>query len=277
MAYRRAFVLGGGGHRGAFEVGMLKALLERGLRPDLIVGTSIGAFNGVVIAERPTSEGVARLEETWRHLTREQIFEDSLWRRASIALRRRTHIHSNDSLRRIIEDTVSARTFAELAVTFQCVAASIELAREHWFDQGNLVDAVLASSAVPGLLPPVELGGSHYIDGGVVNSIPISRAFELGASEVYVLHVGHIDDPLTAPTQPWEVAMVAFEIARRGRFLRHMEHVPEGVTVHVLPTGKPDAPYSDRSKLRYSDFTMIGERIDQAYRATATYLDGKGA
>jgi NTE family protein len=275
MPSKRAFVLGGGGHRGAFEVGMLKALLEVGVQPDLILGTSIGAFNGAVVAESPTLEGVGLLEETWRHLTREQIFEDSLWRRASIALRRRTHIQSNDSLRRIIEDSLTARSFSELTVPFQCVAASIEDAMEHWFEDGSLVDAILASSAVPGLLPPVELAGRHYIDGGVVNSIPLSRAFELGATEAYVLHVGHIDDPLAAPNQPWEVAMVAFEIARRNRFLRQLDHVPDGVTVHVLPTGKAAADYSDRSKLRYSDFTMIGDRIDQAYRATAAYLENR--
>ena len=98
-----------------------------------------------------------------------------------------------------------------------------------------MVDAVVASAAVPGLLPPAKVGDEHYLDGGIVNSIPLGRAVQLGATRVFVLQVGRIDRPLTVPKRPWEVARVSFEIARRHRFQRELAELPDGVECHVLP------------------------------------------
>nr|MDT0666857.1 patatin-like phospholipase family protein [Micromonospora sp. DSM 115978] len=111
-----------------------------------------------------------------------------------------------------------------------------------WFDRGPLVEAVLASCAVPALLPPVKIDGEHYVDGGIVDSTPVGRAVELGAKTVYVLHVGRIERPLRAPRWPWEAGLVAFEIARRHGFADAMARLPHGVSVHVLPTGEPNTP-----------------------------------
>ncbi|MFQ5966120.1 MAG: patatin-like phospholipase family protein [Acidimicrobiia bacterium] len=269
------FVLGGGGHRGAFEVGMLKALIEAGVLPDLVVGNSVGAFNGVAVASEPSSAMVEKLESTWLHLPNTEVFQSSLWTRATTIIKHRTHLHSSDPLRQMLEEFLPVRDFSELTVPFQCVAACIEDAAEHWFSHGPLIPAILASSAVPGLLPPVEIGGRHYVDGGVVNSIPISRAVELGTRVIYVMHVGHIDAPLEPPARPWDVAMVAFEIARRHRFSRDMAMLPGDIEVHVLPTGDPEPRYNDPAKLRYSDFSVISERIEQAYAATKEYLAGQ--
>jgi NTE family protein len=156
-------------------------------------------------------------------------------------------------------------------VPFQCCAASIERAAETWFSSGPVSAAVTASCAVPGLFPPVRIGDEHYLDGGIVNSIPVGRAIELGATTVYVLHVGRIAQPLTAPTRPWEVAMVAFEIARRHRFARDMAEVPDGVAVHVLPAGDVVTPTAN---LRYRDTKRVKVRAEQAYRAARAYLAG---
>jgi NTE family protein len=108
-----------------------------------------------------------------------------------------------------------------------------------------------------------------------VNSIPIARAVDLGAKEIYVLHVGRIERPLSPPKNPWQVAMVAFEIARRHRFAHDMATLPRGVVAHVLPTGESEpASYSDLSQLRYRDFKAVATRIRRAHRAAAAYLDG---
>lgn len=269
---RVAFVLGGGGHNGAAEVGMLRALLERGIEPDLIVGTSVGAFNGAAIAASPGAETVSRLREVWLTLDDERIFGGSIFSGAANLVRSRTHLHSNKPLRDLLERLLPARSFEELAVPFQCVAASIERAAEHWFSEGPLVDAILASAAVPGVLPPVRIGDEHFVDGGIVNSIPISRAVELGAKEIYVLQVGRVEYPLTPPRTPLQVGLVAFEIARRHRFARDLATLPEDVTAHVLPTGEPKAP--KLSQLNYRDFRAVARRIDRAYRAAVEYLDG---
>ena len=258
---------------GAYEVGMLRGLLEAGIVPDLIVGTSVGALNGAAIAARPTLETVDRLRSIWLGLDEDRIFGGSFFAGAANLVRSRTHLHSNRSLRQLLVELLPVERFEDLAVPFQCVAASIERAAEHWFHEGPLADAILASAAVPGILPPVEIGGEHFVDGGIVNSIPISRAVELGATEIYVLHVGRIERPLEVPRSPLQVAMVAFEIARRHRFARDLADLPKGVTAHVLPTGetRPRRP-TDLTQLNYRDFRAVARRIDRAHRATAAHL-----
>jgi NTE family protein len=270
-----AFVLGGGGVLGAAEVGMLQALFEHDVRPDLIVGTSVGAINGALVAADPGPSAVDRLRGVWEELASQQIFTGSVLARLGTLARTRTHLHPREPLRDLLEAHLPVQTFAELRVPFQCVAASIEQAAERWFTDGALVDAVLASCAVPGLLPAVELDGEHYLDGGLVHSIPVGRAVALGADTIYVLHVGRIDRPLRPPTWPWEVALVAFEIARRHRFAADLAALPPEVTVHVLPSGDP-AP-SGAANLRYRDFSGIPDRIDRAYDATTAYLERSGA
>jgi NTE family protein len=162
-------------------------------------------------------------------------------------------------------------TFEELPVRFQVCAASIERAAEHWFDSGPLVDAVVASAAVPGLLPPAKVGDEHYLDGGIVNSIPLGRAVRLGATRVFVLQVGRIDRQLAVPRRPWEVARVSFEIARRHRFIRELAELPPGVEAHILPARGTSG--RDDSLLGSRDFAGIQQRIDATYDASVAYLD----
>jgi NTE family protein len=265
-----AFVLGGGGHLGAHEVGMLRALLERGIAPDRVVGTSIGAINGAAVASDPTPDAIGRLAEVWSRIERSDAFGGSLLGRLGTLARSRTHLHDNEPLRRMLEDWLPVERIEDLPVPFQCVAASIERAAEHWFGDGPLAEAVLASCAVPGLLAPVRIGDEHYLDGGLVNSVPVSRAVELGARTVYVLQVGRVERPLTPPKLPWQVALVAFEIARRHRFAADLARLPSDVTVHVLPTG--DVVPEGLRQLRYRDAGRTAERVENAYRASADYL-----
>src|SRR5215216_1092345 len=225
-----ALGLGGGGVRGAHEVGMLQALAEAGVRPDLVLGTSVGALNGVfVAAHREPGAAVPELAAVWREGVAAEAFAGSLFGRVRTLARSGTHLHPNEPLRRLLE-ALPVANIEELALPFQCVAASIERAAAHWFTEGPIVEAVLASAAVPGLLPPVRVGDEHFFDGGLVHSIPVGRALELGARTVYVLHVGRIEQPLQPPTRPWEVGLVAFEIARRYRFAEDMAAVPPGAT-----------------------------------------------
>jgi NTE family protein len=265
-----AFVLGGGGLLGAHEVGMLRALTEAGVRPDLVVGTSIGAINGAFVAADPPG-AVARLERMWQGDELRLAFSEKLWGRAVRLVRSGTHLHSLESLRRVLTDALPGKDFADLKLPFQCVAASIETASARWFSSGPVVPAVMASCAVPGLLPPVEIEGVHYFDGGLVDSIPVGRAVALGASTVYVLQVGRIESPLAIPTRPWEVGLVAFEIARRHRFHEEMSSLPENVRVHVLPTGGEQLT-PGLSQFRYRDPARVGRSIERAYRASARYL-----
>ena len=254
---------------------MLRALVERGLRPDLVLGTSVGALNGALYAADP-EHAVERLTALWLDFEDHSPFEASLIEQAGTIARTWTHLHGNHRLRRLLLEHLPVRRFEDLRVPFSCVAASIEDAAARWFDRGDLVGALLASTAIPGLLPPVEIDGRHHLDGGLVDSIPVDRAVLLGAESIFVLQVGRIEQPLSPPSRPWEVGTVAFEIARRHRFSEVMLTLPAGVEVHVLPAGEEAAAPIGLAQLRYRQPGQVAERIDAAHAASAAYLDAAG-
>lgn len=265
------FVLGGGGVRGAVHLGMLQALFDEGIRPGLVVGTSIGAINGAALAADPTPGVLERLVETWASPAAAAVYGDSWPRQLRRLAQSRTHLNSAEPLRRLLVGILGEdATFEGLKVPLAVTAASIERAAEVWFDSGPLVPAVLASSSVPGVLPPTEIGGEHFIDGGIVNSIPLGEAVRRGATTIYVLQVGRIEERLTKPANPADVARISFEVARRHRFTREITDVPRDVTVHVLPSGGP-VP-GDEKLGSYKRLEVTRQRIEQAQTATAAYL-----
>ncbi len=265
-----ALVLGGGGMLGAAEVGMLQALAEHGIAPDLVLGTSVGAINGAAYACEPGPAAAARLAEMWAELGSSDIFGGGIVASlGTLARSSGTHLYTNDRLRALLDKHVPVARIEDLAVPFQCVAACVERAAAHWFTAGPLTEAVLASCAVPGLLPAVRVGDEHFLDGGLVDSLPVARAVALGATEIYALHVGRLEQPLRAPRRPWEVASVAFEIARRSRFTDAMAALPPDVRVHVLPTGTASTPIAN---LRFRSNRQVPDRIERARAATTEYL-----
>jgi NTE family protein len=148
-----AFVLGGGGVLGAFEVGMLRALSEAGIAPDVVVGTSVGAINGAFVAADP--EGAAEwLSAVCQGEALQRAFRETIFGRVARLARSGTHLHSIEPLRQMLEGALPGSDFADLRLPFHCVAASIEQASAHWFSSGPVVPAVLASCAVPGRSPP---------------------------------------------------------------------------------------------------------------------------
>lgn len=267
-----AFVLGGGGVLGAVEVGMLWALLERGIEPDLVLGTSVGALNGALVARDPSLEVIGRLTELWAAAAESpQVYGDHPLRRVRRAVATGTHLYSAQPLIDRLRAELGEVRFEDLPVRFQVCAASIERSAEHWFTTGPVVEAIVASAAVPGLLPPARVGEEHFLDGGLVNSIPVGRAVALGATRIFVLQVGRIDRPLKPPRRPWEVARVSFEVARRHRFMREMAEIPAGVEAHVLPAAGTSP--RDDSVRAHRDFAGVQRRIDATYDASRAYLD----
>ncbi len=265
---KTAFVLSGGGNMGALQVGMLRALLERRIRPDLVLGCSIGALNGCALAAEPTLGMIGRLQEVWLDLEDKDVLPHALLPSTVQLARRGSAIHSADGLRSIIESVLEDRwsRFEDLAVPFGCVATDLARAEEHWFDSGPLVEPILASAAIPAVFPPVEIDGVSYLDGAIVNDVPLSRAVELGATKIYALHVGSFDRPRPEPRRPLDVAMQAYWIARRHRFKRDLASLPAGVEVMVLPTGEAPA-------LRFNDLRHSDSLIAASYMASVAYLD----
>lgn len=272
---RTAFVFGGGGRWGAVQVGMVEALLDAGVTPDLVLGTSIGAFNGAMVAADPTHAGADRLRSLWHEISDLDVLSASLLQRARTVLTERISLHRTEDLRDVIARHLPTDRFEDLAIPFECVAATVETAAERWFDSGSLTDAILASSAVPGLFPPVELDGRNYYDGGLVNSVPVDHAVRRNATTVHVLQVGRFEQPLRRPERMHEAALIAFEIARRNRFATSMESLPDGVRVHVLPSGNLIS-FDDRRQLRWNDLGETSELMDAAREATGKYLSDMG-
>lgn len=265
-----AFVLSGGGILGALQVGMLRALLEARITPDLVLGCSVGAMNGAGLAADPSLAMVGRLQDLWLDLEDRDVLPAGLLPTTVQMARKGASVHSNDGLRRVIDDVLPGARFEDLKVPFQCVATDIRAAREVWFSEGPIVEPILASAALPAMLPPVEIDGETYIDGAVVNDVPVTRAVEMGATTIYVLHVGSFDRPRPEPKRPFDMALHAYWIARRARFRRDMATLPAHVDAIILPTG--DAPSG-----RFNDFRRVAPMIASAYEATRQMLAARAA
>lgn len=259
-----AFVLSGGGVLGAVQVGHLEALLAHGVVPDLVVGTSVGALNAASLACEPTPEGVARLTEVWRSLRAEDIFPGSRIARAWNMVARGDHIHTNDGIRRLVE-LLPVRTFEETKVPLWVSATDLRTGEERWFSSGPLMRAILASTALPGIFPPVAIDGELYIDGGVVNNVPISKAVELGARRVYVLTCG-VPSKATRPIRrPLDVLVQAFMHSRRVRMGQDLDHFAEQVEIVMMPTFDP-------GYIGYNDPSQSAHLIERAREMALEFL-----
>jgi NTE family protein len=185
---RTAFVLSGGASLGAVQAGMLRALYERDITADLLVGTSAGALNAAFIASRPQTIETARaLRRVWCDLQRDDIFPVSVRALVGGLCGKRDHLVPDAALRRLVRRHIDYEDLADAATPVHVVAYDVTAAQEVLLSEGSAVDAIIASAAIPGVFPPVAIGDWRLIDGGVVNNTPISHAVALGAERVYVL------------------------------------------------------------------------------------------
>ncbi len=228
-----ALVLAGGGTRGAIQIGMLQVLTEHGFVPDRIYGSSVGAVNGVAFAGDPTRDGVERMTEIWLGLTRDTVYPQGRLHGPWLYLQQRDSVYPNTGLRKIIADGIDFERLEDAVIPIEVVATSMTDGRERWFTYGSTVDAVLASSAVPAIFPPVEIDGERFIDGGVVNNVPVRRAIDAGATRIVVLLC---TPPIYTPVvskRPVEAMLNALLISIHARFARDMSELPSGVEVIV--------------------------------------------
>jgi NTE family protein len=263
---RITFVLSGGGALGAIQVGMLRALIDAGVRPDLVVGSSVGAINGAAVAADPTVSGIERLERLWTGIAAgDPELMPTRGRVLTQMARRGEAVHDPAPLRNLLEDALPVETFEALPVSFTCVATDLETTSEHWFDRGRLVPALMASAALPVIYPAVQLADRTFIDGGVVRELPVKRAVELGATELYVLHVNHLDRRSLEVRRPGDAILRAYWTARRHRVEEELSEVPDDLVVHRLPSG-------DQPRIRFDNFSQSMEMAEVARVASSAYL-----
>ncbi|MDT4923693.1 MAG: hypothetical protein QOG01_1406 [Pseudonocardiales bacterium] len=257
------FVLQGGGSLTAAQVGMLRALTEAGIRPDLLVGSSAGAINAVAFAAGPNISELARLETMWMGLHRRHVAPMSLRTLLAAATGRGDGLFPDTGLRRQLEAFLPVHDLSEALIPVHVVATDLESGSAVVLSTGDAVTALLASSAFPGLYPPVSLGGRHLIDGGVAADVPVLQAEALGASVIYILPAAADVPTQTSGRGPLPLAYSALGQILDGIARRDIATARARVLVLPTITSTASNPV---------DFRDTARQISAGYERTTAWL-----
>jgi len=185
---RTAFVLSGGASLGAMQAGMARALYERGITPDLLVGTSAGALNATFLATRPPTVATTQeLAAVWRGLHRDDVFPIGVRTLVGGLTNHRDHLVADGGVRRLARQHLQIERLEDARVPLHLVAFDVLSGEEVRLSEGPALDALVAAAAIPGVLPPVEWDGRLLVDGGIVDNTPITHAVAVGTERIYVL------------------------------------------------------------------------------------------
>jgi NTE family protein len=261
---RTAFVLSGGGSLGAVQVGMLQALTEAGIHPDLLIGTSVGAVNAAWIGGCPDHQGALRLGDVWRGLRRQDIFPLSPWSSARGLLGRSNHVISNSNLRDVLVKHIPYERLEQAAVPVHVITTELKTGRSVLMSSGPAVPALLASTAIPGIFPPVTIGRREFIDGGVANHTPIAAAIELGATRIFVLPVGY---PWLRQQPTNALGMALFALARfvEQKLDAEVTYYKHLADIQVLPTLEVPG-------VSPADFSHTDELMARGYKSARKHV-----
>ena len=264
-APRTAFVLAGGGSLGAVEVGMLRALVDAGVRADFVVGASAGAINAAFYAGKPTRAGVDELTAIWIGLRARDVFPFSPVGSLLGVLALRDHIVEPGPLRRLIERHLPYQRLEEAALPVHVVATDVKSGRIAALSEGPAAPALLASAAIPGVFPPVKVEGELLFDGGIASNTPIATALELGAERVVVLPTGYSCEMKHPPTSALAMALHGLNLMVARQLMIDVERFQDGTPIRVVP---PLCPLS----VQAFDFSSARELIERAARTTHDWL-----
>jgi NTE family protein len=261
------FVLSGGASLGAIQAGMLKALYERGIAPELIVGTSAGAVNGAFIASRPPTLATAEeLADVWRSLRTFEVFPPNPVTATLALLGRRDHLVPNVGIKALLAAYKQFDRMEDAPIPFHVIATDVRSGRERRISSGDAEAAVLASAAIPGVFPSIHFEGVDLVDGGVANNTPISDAAELGADTIYVLPTGISCDLPAPPRAAIPMLVHAITLLINQRLAQDLRRFKHRARLIVLP---PPCPLS----VLPSDFGEAETLIAEGYRLAAAALD----
>lgn len=263
-----AFVLTGGGSLGAIQVGMLQALAEHGIEPDVLIGTSVGALNAAWVATHGTAAAdLQALADLWCGLTRREVFPLRAPRVLRALTGRGESLVSPDSLRALVDRcTPTSRTLEATRIPLHVIAADLLTGQTARIDHGTLTDAVMASSAIPGIFPPVPIGGRLLVDGAVADTTGISLAHDLGVDEVYILPTGTSCALPHPPTSALSQAMQALSLLTHHHTASDTARLASTTSLRVLP---PLCPV----RTAVSDFTHAADLITRARNASREWID----
>jgi NTE family protein len=266
---RLVFVLGGGGSRGACTVGVLRALLEVGIKPDGVVGCSAGAFNAVALAYRPDLETIERLAKVWRSIRNRDLFNRNPLQMAYRLVRSHNSFFDSRYLRTFAALHLPA-TFDQLTLPCAVVATNLTRGRKEIFMSGSIPDAVAASSAIPGVFNPYRIGNEEFVDGAVTENVGLAEAIQLGATQIVA-----IDNSTANPRRPPSsnlagVLAQSVQIMLAQRTLEEYQRYADRADICML---MPNVEFGTEG----TDFSQVERLIDEAYARTSAFLrDGGG-
>ena len=265
-----AFVLSGGANLGALQVGMLRALVEHGIAPDTLVGTSAGALNAAYIANRgATADVVESLGEVWRSLSAWQLFRPSARQILGALIGRQSALFDSHGLRSLSSTHLDFDLIEQARTPLTVVATDLSTGEQVDIDHGPAAEAILASSAISGIFPAVKVDGRTLVDGGVADNTPISRAVASGAETIYVLPCGH---PCAVGEPPRTVAgtiLHTISLLIQKRLVRDIREYADQADFRVLP---PPCPLD----IGALDFSRADELIEGGYESAIRFLDVDG-
>lgn len=262
-----AFVLSGGGSLGAVQVGMLQALAHDGIAPDLVIGTSVGALNAAYIAGHGVDpRSIDGLAATWTALRRRDVFPFRPLRMGAAALGRAPSLCRNGALRGLIRDHLTFDRLEDAPIPIKVIATDVRSGCEVVLSDGDAVDAVMASAAIPAVFPAVRIGGRDLIDGGIADNASISQAVAWGADRIYVLPTGYACALNEAPAAALSSALQALTLLIEQRLILEVEHYADRADIRVLP---PLCPLA----VSAADFRHGARLIDRAHTATRKWFD----
>lgn len=251
---RTVFVLLGGGSRGAAQAGALTALLEADIVPDAIVGISAGSWNGAYLGVEPSVDRARQLEKLWLATSSHDIIRQPRWISAFSLVTRRRYLYDSQGMRRVAARYLAGLDFADLSVPVRIVAADLISGQAHVFAEGSVLDAVMASSAVPGVFPPIPGGDKLLVDGGMAEWAACQVALDLGATRICLLACG-APEPTSLKLHGFlQMILRSMDLTYRDSFNRSIFAL-RAVGIEVLPVFPEIPAYS------FLDFDHAAELV----------------
>ena len=265
-----AFVLSGGGSLGAVQVGMLQALADQGIRPDLLIGTSAGALNAAYVAGHGMQR--ARLDDlavVWQGIQSRRLFHLEPKRAILALLGRRSALFTADGLGDLIQRHLAFTRLEDAPIPLRVVACDLLTGAQATLARGSAHAAIMASSAIPGIFAPVEIDGRALIDGAMANNTAVSVAVEAGADQVYVLPSGYPCALASAPHSALGVLTQATSLLLHQRLTQDIDRYAEATRLIVIP---PPCPITTSA----ADFAHARKLVASSYAVATRWLADDG-
>src|SRR4051812_46607046 len=244
---------------------MLRALTEAGIVPDVLLGTSVGALNAAFVSGHPGVDGIEELAVLWRSIRRRDVFPLHPFTGLLGFVGQRDHLVPVEPLRRLIKDNLTFERIEQSPIPLHVIATEVISGDDVRFSSGPAVEAILASAAIPGVFPTIEIDGVAYMDGGVTDNTPIGDAVDIGADRIYVLPTGHACSLRDAPRGALGMALQAVTVLIGRQLVVDIERYSGGVDLRVVP---PLCPLD----VLPSDFSRSAELIERATVSTREWL-----